>query len=262
MENVADTDWDKAIHYHDVKKRMKNVQQRKKMKAAAIRAIVHKALATMGSISRPYQLVAAPWTAHSSGDLDFDLSFEENPQMENLLIEHKENRRAEVIVCLDTSLSMTGKKLAINAVALAVLALQLEPEDLSIIAFESDASLIKPITENRTVYQILEKFMEVPARGLTNIEAGLKMASQQAAKGKLPKKAVILMTDGRYTTGANPESLVRKLPKLHVIQTGNPWASPRFCRNLARMGNGKYVRVSQTEQLPKALYSLVHEIIR
>jgi hypothetical protein len=70
------------------------------------------------------------------------------------------------------------------------------------------------------------------------------------------------MTDGRYTAGHNPEYLVAKLPRLYVVQTGSPWASVRFCRNLAKKGGGKFTRVSNIEDLPKALYSLVHEIIR
>jgi Mg-chelatase subunit ChlD len=104
--------------------------------------------------------------------------------------------------------------------------------------------------------------MEVPARGLTNIEAGLLDAAKQAESGKTSKRAVILMTDGRFTAGRNPDYIVPRLPRLHVIQTGNPWSSPRFCRSLAQRGRGKYMRVANLEQLPKALYSLVHEIIR
>jgi Mg-chelatase subunit ChlD len=157
---------------------------------------------------------------------------------------------------------MTGRKLAINAVALAVIALQLEPEDLCVVAFESDATVIKPLGTKMGIYKILEKFMEVPAKGLTNIEAGLLEAQKEAAQGRLPKQGVILMTDGRFTAGKNPDYIVPKLPRLHVVQTGNPWASNRFCRGLARMGRGKYVRVAQLEQLPKSLYALVHEIIR
>ena len=76
------------------------------------------------------------------------------------------------------------------------------------------------------------------------------------------KKAVILMTDGRYTAGKNPDYIIPRLPRLHVVQTGNPWSSPRFCRSLAQAGRGKFVRVAQLDHLPKALYALVNGIIR
>ena len=70
------------------------------------------------------------------------------------------------------------------------------------------------------------------------------------------------MTDGRFTAGRNPDYIVPRLPRLNMVQTGNPWASTRFCRSLARQGRGKYVRVAHLEHLPKALYALVHGIVR
>lgn len=261
VEDASNTDWDKAVQYHELKKRLDEVR-REKVKAAAIRAIVKKAQATLGSVSRPYKLQNAPWEKHPHEEFDLDATIEEDPSLESLLVERREPRRAEVIICIDTSLSMTGRKLALTAVALAVLSLQLDPEDLSVIAFESEANLIKGLGEKREVFGLLKRFMEVPARGLTNIEAGLLMAEKQALGGKLPKKAVILMTDGRFTAGRNPEYLVSRLPRLHVVQTGNPWSSPRFCRNLAKKGRGKFLRVAKLEHLPSALYALVHEIIR
>ncbi len=261
MENLSESDWDKALHYHEIKKRLDEVK-RAKVRTAVIRAIVQKALATMGAVQRPYDLRSLPWSSHPQEELDLEATLEEDPTLQTLLVERRETRRAEVIVCIDTSLSMTGRKLALTAVSLAVLALQLEPEDLSVIAFESEGNLIKPLGLRRDLYQILEKFMEVPARGLTNIEAGLLMAEKQALGGRLAKKAVILMTDGRYTAGKNPEHVVPRLPRLHVVQTGSPWSSPRFCRRLAQLGRGKFVRVAHLEHLPKALYALVNGIIR
>lgn len=261
VENASESDWDKAIHYHEIKRRLDEVK-RDKVRAAAIRAIIKKAMATMGAVSRPYKMVSGEWEKNPDGELDLDSSLEESPHLDQLIVEKKEPRRAEVIICIDTSLSMTGRKLALTAVALATIALQLDPEDLSVIAFESDANLIKHLGDKGELPRTLKDFMEVPARGLTNIESGLLMAEKEARSGKLPKKAVILMTDGRFTAGRNPEYLVSRLPRLHVVQTGNPWSSPRFCRGLARKGRGKYVRVAKIEHLPRALYSLVHEIIR
>lgn len=261
VENLSDSDWEKAIHYHELKKRLDEVK-RAKVRASAIRAIVQKALATMGAVQRPYDLKVMPWHEHPQEEFDLEATLDEDPSLENLMVQIKEPRRAQVIICIDTSLSMTGKKLALTAVALAVLALQLEPEDYAVIAFESDANLVKPVGESFDLYRMLEKFMELPARGLTNIEAGLLAAEKQAALGKVAKKHVILMTDGRFTAGKNPEHVVPRLPRLHVVQTGSPWSSPRFCRGLARQGRGKYVRVAHLEHLPSALYSLVSGIIR
>lgn len=261
VEDVSNSDWDQAVQYHEIKRKLDEIR-REKVRAAAIRGIIKKAQNTLGSISKPYRLTTATWQENPTEEFDLDATLEEDPTLENLLIEKKEPRRAEVILCIDTSLSMTGRKLALTAVALAVIAMQLEPEDLSVVAFESDANLIKGLGEKLDVFQTLKNFMEVPARGLTNIESGLLMAEKQALSGKLAKKAIILMTDGRFTAGRNPEYLIPRLPRMHVIQTGNPWSSPRYCRSLAKKGRGKYLRVAKLEHLPSALYALVHEIIR
>lgn len=261
VDNVSETDWDKAIHYHEIKRRL-DTAKRAKIRASAIRAIIQKALATMGAVQKPYELKTVPWDSHPQEEFDLEATLEEDPTLERLQVERREPRRAEVILCIDTSLSMTGKKLALTAVALAVIALQLEPEDYAVIAFETEANLIKPLGSRTPLDTVLEKFMEVSARGLTNIEAGLQMAEKQALAGKLPKKAVILMSDGRYTAGRNPEHVVKRLPRMHVVQTGNTWSSPRFCRSLAQLGRGQFVRVVQLEHLPKALYALVNGIIR
>ncbi len=216
----------------------------------------------MGAVQKPYDLKVAPWIDHPQEEFDLDASLDEDPTLLSLMVEIKQARRASVVICIDTSLSMTGKKLALIGVALAVLALQLEPEDYAVVAFETEANLIKPLGEDLNLHQMLERFLEVPARGLTNIEAGLALAGKQLEGSMLPKKHVILMSDGRFTAGKSPEHIVPGLPRLHVVQTGSPWSSPRFCRNLARKGQGKYVRVTNMEQLPTSLYQLVSGIIR
>lgn len=262
MENASPDDWEKAIEYHDIKRRITDPKKRESIRASAIKAIIHKAMSTMGAVSRPQRVDIGPWENNVLGDLDLESTLDDDPHLNNPLVETKTHKRAEVLVCIDTSLSMTGKKLALTAVSLAVIALQLEPEDLAVIAFETEGTLIKPLGKALPLAETLKMFLEVPARGLTNIEAGLKETIKEARRGHIKKQAIILMTDGRFTAGKNPEYLIRGLPKLHVVQTGNPWASPRFCRNLARLGGGKHIRISKPEHLPKALYSLVHEIVR
>ncbi len=262
MDNQSSDNWEKALEYHEIKHRIQDKKKREQIRDAAVEQIIRKALATMGAVNRPYREETAPWELSPASELDLEASLSEDPALEHLLVEHRVPKRAEVVLCIDTSLSMTGKKLALTAVALATLALQLDSEDLGVICFETDATVIKPIGEKMPLRKLLRALLEVPARGLTNIEAGLKKAAQECDHGRLPRKAVILMSDGRFTAGSNPEYLVAKLPKLHVVQTGSPWASPRFCRSMAKRGGGKFVRVSHWEHLPKALYSLTNEIVR
>lgn len=262
VENASPDDWEKAIEYHEIKRRIPDQKKRESIRASAIKAIIRRAMATMGAISRPQKTDTGSWENNLHGELDLESSIEADPHLSLPMVETKSHKKAEVLVCIDTSLSMTGKKLALTAVSLATIALQLDAEDLAVVAFETEAELIKALGKPTHLSETLKRFLEVPARGLTNIESGLKMAFKEAKRGKQKKQAIILMTDGRFTAGKSPEYLIKNGPKLHVVQTGNAWSSPRFCRNLARLGGGKHMRVSKPEHLPKALYSLVHEIVR
>ena len=180
--------------------------------------------------------------------------------MHSLLVEEKKEKRAEVIVCLDTSLSMTGEKFALLGVSVGVLALQLR--DISIINFNSTARLVKSLRENKTPEHILRRFLDSPVKGLTNMESALQLAIKEHGKGKLNRRAVILISDGRHTAGASPEYLLPQLPKLHLLQVGRPWSQGRFFKRMSRLGGGKFIAISRFEQLPKALYTLVREILR
>lgn len=263
VEDVpADMGWKNAITFHEKLRRINDPVLKEKVRASVVRAILEKARDALGSVSRPYSIETAAWDQHPAKELDLDVSLEEDPLLDRLLVEIRQEHRAEVIVCLDTSLSMTGRKLALLGVSVGTMALQLTAEDLSIINFESEAHLVKPLGSYMSAHQIVEKFIGSPARGLTNMEAALKLALQQCARGRQRKRHVILMSDGRFTAGARPEYLIPQLPKLHVVQMGNPWSNNRFFRRMARLGDGKFIQVKEFEDLPRALYTLVHEILR
>lgn len=262
MENLSDNGWECAISYREKKKLLKTDAAKDKLRKSAVAAILRKARNTIGSIARPQQTVSEPWHLNAFGEIDLEASLELDPTLSDILTEQKIHRRAEVIVCLDTSLSMTGNKLALVAVSIAVLALQLEPEDLSVIPFATEAEVLKRLNCVQSVEEIVERFLDSSTKGLTNIEDALKKALTQAQSGKQTRRTVILMTDGKFTAGGRPEYLASQFQRLNVLQTGSPWASERFCRGLARKGNGKFMHVNDFEELPKALYNLVHESLR
>ena len=101
VENLSESDWEKALHYHEIKRRLDEVK-RAKVRASAIRAIIQKALATMGAVQKPYELKSAPWHSHPQEEFDLEGSLEEDPRLESLVVERREPRRAEVVICIDT----------------------------------------------------------------------------------------------------------------------------------------------------------------
>lgn len=262
LESLSTNEWERALQYHHLKKSINDPIKKQKLRASAIRAIIKKAMATMGSVSKAEILKVLPWELLPHGEIDLETSLEEGTGLDSLMVETREPKRSDIVVCVDTSLSMTGKKLAITGVALAVFGLQIEPEDLSVVSFETDATVIKPLGSKTYLAEMLGKFLDVPARGLTNIEAGLSKALEQLQKGRNKKKTIILLSDGKFTAGRDPTKLASHAQHLHILQTGNQWSSPRFCRNLAQKGNGKFIRIAKIEDLPKAMYGLLREITR
>lgn len=262
VENLSDSGWQAAINYREKKKHLFKDEEIQRLRRNAVNAIITKARNTIGSIARPRQLETVPWHLNAQGEIALEDSLELDPTLATILTEEKVHRRAEVIVCLDTSLSMTGKKLALLGVSIAVLALQLESEDLSVIPFATEAEVLKTLNTVKSVDIIVEKFLDSQTKGLTNIEDALKKALVQQKRGKHTRRTTILMTDGKFTAGGRPEYLASQFQRLHVVQTGSPWASERFCRNLAKRGSGNFLHINDFEELPKALYNLVHESLR
>src|SRR6185312_12130139 len=89
------------------------------------------------------------------------------------------HRRQSIILTVDTSLSMTGEKLALTAVALAVVLLQFPEDPVGIVAFENSAQVLKRPAERLTIQQLVERFLDVPAQGYTHLEDGLREALRQ-----------------------------------------------------------------------------------
>lgn len=261
-ESVQDNAWNNAIIFHEIKKRIKNKQEREKAKDIAIKAVLKKAEKIVGSVSRPYTYSIESWKDYPNEELSIEESLEEDPFLQELSVERKKEVETEVILCLDTSLSMTGEKMALLAVSIAAISFELKAENFSIINFESNANLIKPLGSSSSAYEMVRDFLNSPAQGLTNMEDALKLAISEWDRGKTSRRHVILMSDGKYTAGDNPKYLAQYLPKLHIVQIGKSWAKNRFYQSLASAGGGEFLRVSNFESLPKKLYTLVYRMIR
>ena len=70
----------------------------------------------------------------------------------------------------------------------------------------------------------------------------------------------ILITDGNYNRGDDPVILAKKYPKLHVIGMPAENDADRgidTCRELAKVGHGKFFAVNNYKEIPRALIELL-----
>jgi len=242
MPGTTDDDdplWRVAVHYQDLKGKTDIDMAR--IRKMAVDGILRRTLLLLRHFRRKTHTVRRPWTESQSGDIALIETLERavmpgDLKPEDVLVETREEKPLDLVMMVDTSLSMTGRKMALCAVAAAVLALRLRAEAYSLIAFGSTARVLKPLGAKLTPQHAVLRILDAPMLGYTNIEAALVRGAQELRKGRAPLKAGILLTDGKYTEGEDPEPAAAAFRRLEVLMTVDYNMDRECCERLARAG--------------------------
>lgn len=273
------SNWDIAVRYQDLKRLVSIKDEDKALfKKRAIKAILDQARSAVGPMQKPIQKKSL--SAQECNILGVDAEFDMESSIEEiigagkrlnskeLLLEHfKYNvsleKEASVVVVMDASLSMTSEKIALLAVAAAVVSLSFQSTKVAFIAFASKSKVIKTFEENLTPEQVIERILEIPTHGLTNIEAALISAAKTADAVKDKKSAnVVLISDGKYTEGKDPMYLAKKFRHLYALKIGRDIAGQSLLLDLVRSGNGRLFSARKMQDLPKTMYSVLRLVMR
>lgn len=278
--------WDVATRYHEFKAKRSLQKEMKNLRSLSANAILERAQKILGSVVHPVAQRTAPLSeipVHAlQADFELEETLENSPlAIASLLSDENANypltdqdiwmsyavqRRQPIVVTVDTSLSMTGEKLALTAVALAVVLLEFPDDPIGIIAFENEAKILKRPDERISIHVLVERFLDVPAQGYTHLEDGMRCAlklvqdAQAGGQGKPP--SLVLLTDGKYTAGRDPAYLAPRFPHLVLLKMGNEKASLDLCLELARKGKGALHEVGELESLPTIMYDVVKDLLR
>jgi len=215
----------------------------------------------------------APSYQIGSPEFDLDETIQHNPLniYKNSLtykdifgIQRKKKKR-KIVMILDTSGSMYGKLLLNAALTTSVMAYNMEKENYGIVLFNSTAMVLKKIDKKKPVIKIIDEILDSEAVGFTNITIGLEKGLKELnkIKEKTRHKSGILITDGNYNRGKDPLILAKKFPKLHVIGIPADNDAERgidTCREIARVGQGKFFAVNNYKEIPRALIELLSQI--
>lgn len=255
--------WLLAKEYPEVKWKV-DENLRKTIKQIAIKAILHRALRMIGPTKRSAKLRREQYR-FGKDEIDLDSTFEQtlgrkDYRLEDIIVETREKKRVSCALIVDTSLSMTGEKLAVAAVGTAVLALKLKNDNYSLVTFESNAKLLKGIAQKKDVESVISDLLETPAKGYTNMEDGLKTGLDELNKARTRERFGVIITDGNCSIGYDPQKVAAKYPKLYVIMTEGPESNQELCRDLARLGRGKMYKVKDYDRIPRVLYNLLRNI--
>lgn len=233
-----------------------------------VQDVLLRAAALVGPLRGATQTVREQMREPHAGELDVDATIEnivgkKHPETSDLVVKRREERRHQVVMMVDASLSMAGENIAVAAVAVAVMALKLRPEDLAVIVFEDEARVVTRLEVPDPIEVVIRSMLEEPGRGLTNIEAALKVGSAELQRGRNPRRSGLLVTDGVVTKGSHdPSHLGYRYPRLHVMLTEEKYMDEDLCRRIADAGHGDVFPVSDFRDLPVRLLDVANRVLR
>lgn len=260
-------DWNIAEQFHEAQHRIPSPELRAKAAEIAAKAILLKASRVLGASHKSAKSRREPYSSPGRGELALEETLENLvgkpvPEARDVIVAIRECKRVSAVLMVDTSLSMTGKNIALAGVAAAVLAGKLEPEDYALVLFESSATVAKPMNQRLHLRRVVTKILEVPALGYTNIEDALTCGLAELARGRQRERFGIIITDGKYTAGGDPLPLAARFPRLFVLATEDYKMDRDLCRSLAARGHGRSFPIDDYAELPHALSSLLNEVLR
>lgn len=230
--------------------------------------VLAQAAALVGPLRAVTRLVREPLRELQAGELDVEATLENIvgkpfPQAEDLIVQRREERRHQVVMMVDASLSMAGENIAVAAVAVAVLALKLRPEDLAVVVFENEARVVSRLEVADRPEDVVRRMLDEPGWGVTDIEAALKLGAAELRRGRNPRRSGLLITDGRVTKGAaDPSHLASHFPRLHVLLTEDAYMDADLCRLIADRGGGEVFPVHDIHDLPRRLLDVANRVLR
>lgn len=249
--------WQAASQYHRLKRTLPR-SLRREVEARAVDAIVRRAMDLLRHASRPARSTVHPFPAEGELDLAATLEAPRPWRAQDIKVRQTLPRNADVVAILDMSLSMTGEKVALTALACAILKLRLE--HLGVVQFDTDARVLVRVGETVHVRELVRRILTVPAQGYTNIEAGLMCGLRELQRARHRERVGILMTDGIANTGGDPVDAAAGWPRLHVVQVGSEeQQGTRTCTAMAHAGRGRRYRAIIYAQLPTVVRELVRD---
>jgi len=206
-------------------------------------------------------------TEYEPGMTDFDMDELIEKFLINRYIQYSditaiERRSRENIGVLmfDTSGSLYGEKFRNAAMAVAILSYHLAKEKYAVILFNTKATVIKQMDEKVKIDELIDRVLESESAGYTNLSDALKKGLMELNKEKRTEKFGVLITDGCFNRGDDPRPFAKNYFNLHVLglPTEKLWGEA-VCRDLARIGKGRYMNVKSMNQIPRILMRLLRK---
>ncbi len=196
------------------------------------------------------------------GDLDVDASIERaggRPRRaEDLVVRGWMAPDQATVLCIDRSGSMAGTQVLIAATAAAGVLLAAEGRTRAgVLAFGSEAVVLRRIDERRPVSVVVDDILSLRGHGVTDLGLALRTAAQELTGAGRSTRVAIVLSDVIATTGSDPRHAARGIDHVHVLGTSEAPESVAAGRALAKAGGGRHRVVTDLHSLAPALTALL-----
>jgi Mg-chelatase subunit ChlD len=167
-----------------------------------------------------------------------------------------------VVLLVDVSGSMRGERVRTAAATVGALAAELSRDNLAVIAFGSDATVLSHLGQRIAPQALIESMAALGARGLTNVAFPLQVAARELARIPARDARVLLLSDCVHNAGPDPRPLAARLPRLDVLLDATGEQDRWLGGELARLGRGKFRVAAGYRDVAPALSSFFAELRR
>ena len=193
-----------------------------------------------------------------SDDIDLDRTVAQLiehplPEEDDIIVRERVRTRRSVLLLVDVSGSMRGERVRTAAATVGALAAELSRDDLAVVAFWSDAAILRRLGQRVPPRVLLDTMLRIPAKGLTNIAFPLQVAARELARVPARDTRAVLLSDCVHNAGPDPRPFAARLPRLDVLFDTSGEQDAELARELARLGRGRLRRIAAHTDVAPAL---------
>jgi uncharacterized membrane protein len=166
----------------------------------------------------------------------------------------EEQRSTALGLVIDRSGSMSGQKIEVcKSAAIATVELLTRKDYIAVVAFDSAATWIVPLTRVRSQSAIANRISTINAGGGTNIFPGMAAAHEALAASPAKIKHMIVLSDG-HSTGSGFQQLAARMKAegmtVSTVAVGAE-ADAALLSAIAAAGGGRFYRTTDPSNIPR-----------
>ena len=249
---LEDLGRDELIQLYSRTKKHLNFEIRKKMLDKLIPFITEKAKSIF---RRGISSSVSKYVNYQPGDSwEVEMTIEKmlsigklTPDYESIVVKEPAKRKKSIVICIDRSMSVLQLIHQIVLMA-SVLSLSVKRDNFAIIDFDSNADVLKSMSDHMHSEMLVEKILNIESGGKTNLEDALNLATEQLKFSSSREKIIYLISDLERTTGKNPLPIIQRIPDLRIIYV-KTYRRVSFVDEVISLSNVSFEELHQNSDL-------------